>query len=278
LRLKRIAFVRKTVIYIVTVITSCCILFQFFVMLSTSLKPKAEVFHIPPYWIPHHIRFLNYIEMWKIAPLARYFLNSIIVASGATALAIGVAIPAAYALARLRFNGRRAFLYLVLITQMFSPIVIIIGLYRAMAVMGMLNTYQSLIITFAAFNQAFSVWLLTGYFQTIPLEIEEAALIDGCSRMQALRWILFPLSAPGIVATVIFVFIWAWNEFMIALTFTSTPEMRLLTVGLFRFMGRYEIEWHYLMGASLLATIPVLVLFLLIQRKLVQGLTAGAIK
>ena len=269
---------RRTVVYTVSIVTSLCILFQFFVMLSTSLKPKAEVFHIPPSWIPDTIKWSNYLEMWQIAPLARYFLNSIIVACGATILAVGVAMPAAYALARLRFTGRRGFLYLVLVTQMFSPIVIIIGLYRAMAAFGMLNTYQSLIITFAAFNQAFSIWLLTGYFQTIPMEIEEAALIDGCSRIQALRWVLLPLSAPGIVATIIFVFIWAWNEFMIALTFTSTPEMRLLTVGLFRFMGRYEIEWHYLMGASLLATIPVLVLFLIIQKKLVQGLTAGAIK
>jgi multiple sugar transport system permease protein len=269
---------RRAVVYTVSIVTSLCILFQFFVMLSTSLKPKAEVFHIPPSWIPDTIKWSNYLEMWQIAPLARYFLNSIIVACGATILAIGVAMPAAYALARLRFAGRRGFLYLVLVTQMFSPIVIIIGLYRAMAAFGILNTYQSLIITFAAFNQAFSIWLLTGYFQTIPMEIEEAALIDGCSRIQALRWVLLPLSAPGIVATIIFVFIWAWNEFMIALTFTSTPEMRLLTVGLFRFMGRYEVEWHYLMGASLLATIPVLVLFLTIQKKLVQGLTAGAIK
>ncbi|MBA7657029.1 Diacetylchitobiose uptake system permease protein DasC [subsurface metagenome] len=276
--MKKGLITRRVVVYGASIVTSLCILFQFFVMLSTSLKPKAEVFHIPPYWIAHKIHFLNYIEMWRIAPLTRYFLNSIIVAGGATILAIGVAIPAAYALSRLRFTGRRTFLYLVLITQMFSPIVIIIGLYRTMAVFGMLNTYQSLIITFAAFNQAFSVWLLTGYFSTIPIEIEEAALIDGCSRIKALRWVLFPLSAPGIVATIIFVFIWAWNEFMIALTFTSTPEMRLLTVGLFRFMGRYEIQWHYLMGASLLATIPVLVLFLTIQNKLVQGLTAGAIK
>jgi len=161
---------------------------------------------------------------------------------------------------------------------MFSPIVVMIGLYKTMAIFGWLDTYQSLIITYAAFNQAFSIWLLTGYFSTIPVEIEEAALIDGCSRVQALRKILFPLSAPGIVATIIFVFIWSWNEFMIALTFTSSPYMRLLTVGLFRFIGRYEIEWNYLMAASLVATLPVLSLFLLIQRNLVKGLTAGAIK
>ncbi len=270
--------VNKTSIYLIAIITCLSILFSYFVMLSTSLKPKPEVFHIPPHWLPYNPKPSNYIEMWQIVPLARYFLNSIIVAMGATALAIGVALPAAYALARLKFRGRRAFLLLILITQMFSPIVVMIGLYKTMAIFGWLDTYQSLIITYAAFNQAFSIWLLTGYFSTIPVEIEEAALIDGCSRVQALRKILFPLSAPGIVATVIFVFIWSWNEFMIALTFTSSPHMRLLTVGLFRFIGRYEIEWNYLMAASLVATLPVLSLFLLIQRNLVKGLTAGAIK
>jgi len=147
-----------------------------------------------------------------------------------------------------------------------------------MAFYRSLNTYRSIIVTYAAFNQAISIWLLTGYFSTIPKDIEEAAMIDGCSRFSAVFKILVPLSKPGIVATIIFVFIWAWNEFLIVLTFVSTDRIWPLTLGIYGFIGKYKIMWNYLMAVSFLATIPVVVLFLLIEKQLISGLTAGAIK
>jgi len=164
---------------LVPVITA--VLFPFAVMLLTSLKPSSEVFATPPDWLPHQWRWQNYRDIWSYVPLGRYFMNSLINAGGATILGLACGLPAAYALARLRFRGRQFFLTMVLITQMFSPIVIIAGLYRTVAALGLADTHISLIVTYAALNLAFTIWLLTGYLGTVPREIEEAALIDGLS-------------------------------------------------------------------------------------------------
>jgi multiple sugar transport system permease protein len=265
-------------VYAVVLPVILLILFPFFVMVLTSLKPADEIFESPPAWLPRKMMLGNYVEIWKYVVLSRYFKNSGIYAVGTTALAVIVALPAAYAAARIRFRGRMAFLFLILVTQMFSPIVVIISLYKLMAVYRSLNTYRSIIVTYAAFNQAFSIWLLPGYFSSIPKGIEEAGMIDGCSRLSAIVRVLVPLAKPGIVATVIFVFIWAWNEFLIVLTFVSTDRLWPLTLGIYGFVGKYKVLWHYLMAVSFLTTLPVVVLFLVIERDLVSGLTAGAIK
>ena len=270
--------VDRLLIYAVVVPVVLVILFPFFVMLCTSLKAESEIFVSPPAWFPRKPVFKNYADIWRYVRLADYFKNSGIYAVGTTVLAVCVSIPAAYATARIRFRGRMVFLFLILVTQMFSPIVVIISLYKMMAVYHSLNTYRSIIVTYAAFNQAFAIWLLTGYFSTIPRDIEEAAMIDGCSRLSAVFRVLIPLARPGIVATVIFVFIWAWNEFLIVLTFISTDRLWPLTLGIYGFVGKYRVLWHYLMAVSLLTTLPVVALFLIIEKELVSGLTAGAIK
>jgi len=266
----------------------CCLIplllvlfFPFLVMLSTSLKTPQEVFRQPPTWVPRELTFQNYYAVFKRIPLAAYFANSLIIATGATFLNLFCALPAAYALARLRFPGRSLFLYLVLVTQMFSPIVLIISLYQIFAGAGLLEggrVYLALILSNAAFSLAFSIWLLTGYLTAIPTDIEEAALIDGCTRLGSLQRVLLPLTMPGLVTTVIFTFISAWNEFVFALTFVADEMRRPLTVGIYSFVGRYNIEWHHLMAASLLATLPVILLFVVIEKHLVKGLTAGAIR
>jgi multiple sugar transport system permease protein len=161
---------------------------------------------------------------------------------------------------------------------MFSPVVLLIGLFRFMSRAHLVDTSTSLIVTYAALSLAFSVWFLAGYFESVPVEIEEAAMMDGCSRVSALVRVVLPMSMPGVVAALVFAFIWAWNEFMIALTFISTPDNRTLPLGIYSFLGQYSVEWHYLMAAALIAGIPVLVLFLLIEKHLVKGLTAGAVK
>lgn len=253
-------------------------IFPFAYMLSTALRPRGEIFRYPPTWLPETWAWGNFIDVWAAAPLLQYIINSLIVAGGATILNLALAVPAGYALARLRFPGSGWFSQLLLITQMFSPVVLIIGLFRFMASAGLTDTHLSLILTYAALSVSFSTWFMAGYFRSVPEEIEEAAMVDGCSRVGALVRVILPISAPGLVAATVFAFIWAWNDFVIALTFISSPDKRTLPLGIYSFLGQYTIEWHYLMAAALIAVVPVVILFLLIERFLVKGLTAGAVK
>jgi len=272
------SLVRTGAIYLLLGLLLFGMLFPFYVMLVTSLKPMGEVFTSPPTWLPRAPTLSSYIEVWRAIPLGRFFLNSLIIALGAAGLTLACAVPAGYALARYRFPGRSLVLYAILVTQMFSPVVVIITLFKVLTAYRMLNTYASLIVTNAAFALAFSLWMLTGFFQSVPREIEEAARIDGCTTTQAVLKVLVPLAAPGVATTVIYTFILAWNEFIFALTFISSTRMQPLTVGLASFIGRFTIEWNHLMAGALLATLPVIVLFLLVERHLVKGLSAGALK
>lgn len=285
------------------------ILFPFAVMLSTSLKSPAEIsgYGEARYsLIPREPQPRNFVDCFGAMSLGQSFLNSLIIAAGATLLNMLCAIPAAYALARMQFAGKSAVLFAILVTQMFAPIVLVLALFAQFRNYGLLEmseglmnallwlglhpagwvaetlrgwtVFVALILANAACSLAFSIWLLTGYFLTVPVEIEEAALIDGCSRAQTVRRIILPVSLPGLVTTVIFAFIWAWNEFIFALTFVPADELRPLTVAIPGFIGQYETQWHFLMAAALLATIPVMVLFLSVEKHLVRGLTAGSIK
>lgn len=253
-------------------------IFPFFVALSTSLRPRSELFRFPPSWLPTTWAWDNFVEVWNAVPLLRFVRNSVLIAGSATLLNLVCATPAGYALARLQVPGKNFFRHMLLVTQMFSPVVLVIGLFRIMSRLQLVDTSASLIITYAALSLAFSVWFLAGYFESVPVEIEEAAMMDGCSRIGALVRVVLPTSAPALVAALVFAFIWAWNEFMIALTFISTPDNRTLPLGIYSFLGQYSVEWHYLMAAALIAGVPVLALFLLIEKYLVKGLTAGAVK
>jgi multiple sugar transport system permease protein len=275
-RQKRDLSWRLLIIFLVVILMVS--IFPFFFALSTSLRPKSELFKFPPSWLPETWSWKNFIDVWHAVPLFRFVSNSLLVAGSATLLNVSVAIPAAYALARLNFPGRRVFRQLLLITQMFSPVVLVIGLFHLMSQLRLVDSLFSLIVTYAALSLAFSVWFLAGYFESIPVDIEEAAMMDGCTRVGALIRVVLPMSLPALIAALVFAFIWAWNEFMIALTFISTPGNRTLPLGIYSFLGEYSVEWHYLMAASLIAVIPVLVLFILIEKYLVKGLTAGAVK
>ena len=257
------------------------ILLPYAMMLSGALKSPEEIVSRDFTLLPKHPQPGNFIEVFRVMPLARFFLNSTIVAVVATILMLQFAVPAAYALGRLRFPGRRAALFAILTTQMFSPIVLIIALFSQFTSYGLLEgarCYIALILVNAACRLAFSIWLLTGSFATVPREIEEAAMIDGCTRMQSLTRILLPICKPGVVTTIIFSFIAAWNEYVFALTFIPSDEFRTLTVAIPSFIGQYGADWHLLMAGALLATIPVVALFLSIEKHLVRGLSAGAIK
>ncbi len=257
------------------------ILLPYAIMLSGALKSPAEIVAPEFSFIPQHPPPGNFVEVFRAMPLGRFFLNSTIIAVGAMVLVLLCAIPAAYALGRLRFPGRRAILFAILTTQMFSPIVLIIALFSQFTGYGLLEgarCYLALIVADAACRLAFGIWLLTGYFSTVPREVEEAALIDGCTRLQMLTRVLLPICKPGVVTTMIFAFITAWNEFVFALTFVPSDEFRPLTVAIPSFIGQYGADWHLLMAAALLATVPVVVMFLLVEQHLVRGLSAGAIR
>ncbi len=257
------------------------ILLPYTLMLSGALKSPGEISAREFSIVPEDPRPGNFVEVFRKMPLGRFFLNSTIIAVGATVLVLACAIPAGYALGRLRFPGRRWVLFTILMTQMFSPIVLIIALFSQFTQYGLLEGWKcfiALILADAACRLAFSIWLLTGYFSTVPREVEEAAMIDGCTRWQALTRVLLPICKPGVVTTMIFAFITAWNEFVFALTFVPSDEFRPLTVAIPGFIGQYGAQWNLLMAASLLATIPVVAMFLIVERHLVRGLGAGAIK
>jgi multiple sugar transport system permease protein len=200
------------------------------------------------------------------------------VASASTAVVLVVAVPAAYFTARVKFPGRRAFLLLVLVTQMFSPTSLVVGLYREFFELNLVNTYLAIILTNSAFNLAFAIWILQGFFATIPPDVEEAAFLDGCGRFGTLWRVMLPLTRPGLVTAVIFAFIAAWNEYVVALTLIQSDDKKPLTVGISSYVTGYEQHWDQLFAGSLIAIVPVVILFAVIEKHLVGGLTAGSVK
>jgi multiple sugar transport system permease protein len=254
------------------------LLFPFVEMISTALKDRKVLYTWPPVWFPAAPQWQNFSAIWVDVPLALYFWNSAVIAGGATLLNALAGIPAGYALARFRFPGRQLFLYFIIGTQMFSPVVLLLALFLMLNVMGLLNTHLALIVINATVALPFTIWMMTAYFSTVPLEIEEAAVLDGAGKLRILVDHFLPIAAPGIVTAMTFSFVMAWNEFLLALTFLSDARLRPLTTGIYSFVGRYEIQWHLLMAASLVAIVPVFAGFLLIQRRLAAGLAAGAVK
>jgi multiple sugar transport system permease protein len=254
------------------------VLAPYAVMVCTALKPDGELRITPPRltpieWQPGNVRAV------LGDPGFRAWLNaSLIVALTSTLIVLLVATPAAYYTARHRFRGRAAFLVLLLVTQMFSPTALVVGLYREFLLLDLVNTHAALILTNAGFNLAFAVWILRAVFAAVPREIEEAAAVDGCSRLGALVRVMLPLARPGLVTAVIFAFIAAWNEYIVALTVMTAPARRPLTVGITAYVTAYVQHWNHLFAASLIAIVPVVVLFALIERHLVAGLTAGSVK
>ncbi len=261
-----------------TIVILLVLLFPFLVMISTMLKSGPDVYKSPPIWLPTHVEWSNFVAVWTQYDLASYFLASLIIALGATVLNTLLCVPAAYAIARLRFVGRKVAMYLLLMIEMFSPVIVIISLFKVVAGFHMLDTYGALIILDALFTVAFNTWMMNGYFRTIPKDIEEAALIDGCNRVQTMTHIMLPIAVPGLVTVMIYAFIFAWNEFLFALTFISSKDKMPLTIGLYNFVGQYNTQWQYLAMAAFLALLPVLVLFYVIEKRLVAGLAGGAVK
>lgn len=249
-------------------------IFPLIVMISTSFKTSPEVYIPPPTFLPRAPTFQNYIDIWKVVPLGTYFWNSLLIGLGSTVASLALAIPAAYALSRFRFIGKNLYILFLLGIQMFPPIVLILGLFRLVAGFNMVDSLWTIIILNAVFSLSFNTWMLMGYFMSIPVEIEEAAMMDGNSRIGAMIRMVMPLSWPGLVAVGIFSFMNGWNEFTLPLTFLRSQDKLPLTIGLFKFVTRFKVEWHQLMAASFLATLVVVVLFMLVQEQLTKGMVA----
>ncbi len=247
-------------------------------MLLTALKPAAELRITPPRLLPAVWRPENFATVLRDPDFQSWLTVSLVVAVTSTVLVLVAAVPAAYYTARHRFPGRQAFLFLVLVTQMFAPTALVVGLYREFFELSLINTYTALILVNAAFNLAFAVWILRAFFASIPREIEEAAAVDGCGRPGVLVRVVLPVARPGIVTAAIFSFIAAWNEYVVALTLMTDAAMRPLTVGITSYVTAYVQHWDLLFAASVIAIVPVVVLFALIEPYLVGGLTAGSLK
>jgi multiple sugar transport system permease protein len=256
----------------------CFTLFPFLVVVGTSLKTMGEVFRSPATIIPEVVVWKNYVDIFVRIPMVRHLVNTLIIAGVTTILNILVSAPAAYALARIDFRGRGVFGLGVLVTQMFSPVIILIPIFKVMKTLTLLDTYFALILVNMAFVIPFSVWMLTGFFRSIPEELEEAAMIDGLSRLQAMFRIALPLTMPGLVTTSIFAFVTAWNEFIFALVLVSSRKMQPITMALYSWEKNNVVEWNYLMATATVATIPTVLLFIFVRKRLTAGLMAGAVK
>ena len=267
----------RVLLYFVVLDVCVITLYPYFAMLCTALKNRVEIFSGNTI-LPVTALWSNFIDIWSRAPIAQYMLNSVLIASGSTLIAMLCGIPAAYALARMKFKGQTAFLGFVIISQMFAPVVLLVGIYQVMQPMHLTDSLLGLVLINASFNQAFTIWLLRGTFMGISAEMEQAATIDGCNRVQAMLRVLLPVAAPGIVTTLIFIFINAWNEYTVALCLISTDNFKPLTVGINTFNGYNMIEWQYLFAASIFAIIPVVILFMCIEKNLVSGLASGGVK
>ena len=254
------------------------ILYPYYVMLITAFRTNAETNDMYfQHLFPTEWKWENLSHIVNRG-VPRYLLNSAMIAGGATCIALLCGIPAAYAMSRMKFKGKKVFLGFVIMSQMFSPVVLLIGISQLMSTLHLNDNILGLMLINAAFNQAFAIWLLRGTFVSISSEMEQAAKIDGCNTIQSLIRILLPMAAPGIVTTLIFVFINAWNEYTIATVLISTASNRPITVGITQFSSFNMIEWQYLFAASIFAIIPVVILFMCIEKNLVSGLASGGVK
>ena len=268
----------RGLLYAFVIVVCVITLYPYYVMLITGLRSNAETtdmyfLHMfPTKWIWSNIK--DIIDRNVLV----YLKNSLIVAGGATVIAMICGIPAAYSMARRKFKGKKVFLGFVIMSQMFAPVVLLIGIAQLMSKLNLNDSLFGLVLINAAFNQAFAIWLLRGTFVSISSEMEQAALIDGCTPFQSMIKVLIPMAAPGIVTALIFVFINAWNEYTVATILITNAVNKPITVGITTFSSFNMIEWQYLFAASVLATIPVVILFTIIEKHLVSGLTSGGVK
>jgi len=254
------------------------LLFPLYYAVLTSLKSGSDLFRVS-YW-PRDVDLANYVRVWGEQSFARNILNSIVVAVCVVLISLALSVSAAFALSRVRFAGRKTLLYAILAISMFPQVAVLSGLFEVIRVLGLYNNIAGLVLSYMIFTLPFTVWVLTTFMRDLPVELEEAAIMDGLSSLAIVRHIFLPLMAPAMAATGLLAFIAAWNEFLFALTFTLSNEQRTVPVAIALITGasEYELPWGNIMAASVIVTVPLIVLVLVFQRRMVAGLTAGAVK
>ena len=276
----RYNILEKILIYFGILIFLIFILLPFVEMFYASLRPLKHLFRSPYQFYSDDLSFWAYKEMWNTVPmLGRYIFNSLFLATATSIITLLFVIPAAYSYARFNFPAKNTSLYLLLAINMFSGAVLLIPLYKLLKIFGLLNTYQAMIVPGVAFLIPTAIWLLKSYFEKIPIELEEAAFCDGASRIQILRHVIAPLSTPGLVVVGIYAFIGSYaQQFLFAISFNQKKEYMPIPAGLYEFIGYTTVKWNEMMAASLVGITPVLLVFLFLQKYIVEGLTAGAVK
>jgi len=251
--------------------------FPLYWMVVASLTPEAQLFESPPL-VPRTLVLDHYHALFTSRDFWTPIVNSLVVAGSTTMLSVGLGAMCAYALARLPFRGRTVVLALVLATSMFPQVSIVPPLYLLLREAGLINTYPGLVLPYLTFAMPLTIWLLTAFFRQLPVDVEEAAAVDGAGRLRTLREIVLPMAWPGLATTAILTFLYCWNEFLFALSFTLGPERHTVPVAIALFRGQYQVSWGEILAASVVASVPVALIVLLAQRRIIAGLTAGAVK
>ncbi|MFD0714276.1 carbohydrate ABC transporter permease [Paenibacillus sp. GCM10027626] len=264
--------------YIILIVSSLIVLIPALWMVSTSLKPSESVVSPPLTWIPDTITLNSFVKIWKDYPFGNYFVNSVYIVIVATVISLFFSALAGYGTSRFHFRGKGSFLTFLLMTQMFPSIMLLIPFYKVLKTFGLIDTHFGLIVVYISFTIPFCTWMMMGYFQSIPKELDSAAMIDGCSRLRTFVQIILPLSLPGLSATAIYAFLVGWNEYMFAFILTTSENMKTLPVGIAQLNGFYKIEWNDMMAASIVSSMPLILLFLFLQKYFISSLTAGAVK
>ena len=276
--IRRRSFVRSLVqVEIPVLLVLAFALAPFVWMLLTSIKPDADLSRFPVRYLPSSTTFEHYRTLIQRTSFPVNLLNSLVIACGAVLLGLATSVPAAYSFSRFRFAGRRTLMTGFLVINMFPIVLLIIPLFVLMRTLGLIDTFLGVIIGHSTFSIPFSIWMLVSYFNAIPRDLDEAATIDGASRLQTIRLVVLPLVMPGIVTTAIYVFITSWNEYLFAMML-SGETVRPVTVALQLFIGEFTVQWGILTAGGTIIALPVTILFLFVQKRLVGGLTAGAVK
>jgi multiple sugar transport system permease protein len=268
----------KAFLWLFLIVLCLYCLFPFAWMLSTSLKTEAEAFRIPPTWMPQKLTVDSYIGIWVRKNFDIYFFNSTIISLATAVLSTFFGALAGYGFSRFFFKGRRFLIGFFLATQMLPGVLLVGPYFKILSKIGLYDTRTGLIVAFLTICLPFSTWMMKGFIDKVPVELDQSAMVDGCSRMGVFFKIVLPVIAPGMVATILFAFLLAWGDLLWALCLTSSEPMITVTLGIARTVGEFRIVWPMLMAGSLVGGMPAIILYIFLQRLLVQGLTAGAVK
>ncbi|WP_306060040.1 carbohydrate ABC transporter permease [Natronococcus wangiae] len=269
---------RKVRIYGVLLALLGIMMFPFYTMVASTFKPEQEIFSTPATLVPDEFTAEAYLTVWTQTDVLLWVGNSFLISISTVVLTLLLAIPAAYSCARNEFVGKRTFLLSVLVVQMFAPVVLIVGLFDVMVSLRLYNTYLAVIIPAAAFTLPFNIWMLYGYFKTIPLELEESARIGGASQFQILWKIILPLAKPALVASITYTFLYAWNRLLFVLTFLTDDAKFNIPRGVFSMVGALQADWRMMLTVSVIGIVPILILFAFLEEYIVAGMTSGAVK